>query len=241
MKTSDKILIYLVFTVVFAIAVMVVTSRFIIIQQNLAPEQNKLSETGLITKDYPVENFSGISVSGGWEVDISKSSGNEYQVQITLPKTESDNIDIYKLNDQLNIKYKNGLFDGNDYSLGTHKIKITLPILSRIELSGGTETIFSGFQSDRMAVIISGSSKLIGRGNSIGNLSVNCSGASKMELGESIVTNADLQISGASSIDLKMAGGELTGNASGVVTILYSGNIRMQDIHQSGIVTIVKR
>ncbi len=238
MKTSDKILIYFVFTVIFAIAVMIVTMRFIISRKNITIA-SQFQSAGLITKDFDIAGFSSISVSGAWEVEIVKGDANQYQIQVTLPENESDNLDLNKYGDLLTIKYKNDIF--KYFERVSHKIKIILPKLNRIDLNGGTQTEFSGFQSERMNVNISGDCKLRGIGNNIGKFFINSSGASRIELGNSIVTNADVQISGNGFIELNMAGGELTGNASGAVTIVYSGYISRQDIRQSGVVSIVKR
>lgn len=212
MKTSDKILIYAGFFVLILITALIVFSRITLHRQNPAVDQKEHSAGGeIITKEFQLDGFSGISVSGGWEVEITSGGSNQYQVRIDLPESDSDNLDVYKDGGLLIVKYKNFSF----YTPGEHKIKVTMPKIARIDSSGDAKIFFTGFQSGNLDISSSGSCRLLDGTNTIGRLSIDSSGSSQINLNGSPVTNAYVHTSGSSTVELNMAGGDLTVNTSG--------------------------
>ena len=242
MKTSDKILIVSAILILILIIFLATTAKHIANHENSSFNIMKYSGNGkTVRREIPIDSFSGVSVNGGWEIEINSNDSNKFSVIMENPENELSDIYYYLYSGIFTVRYRSGLFYKGNMQEGIHKISISMPKLSSLEFSGGTKASFSGFKSAKLGIIVSGGCNLKGKDNAINNIVIKSSGASHIDLNESSVTNADLDTSGVSFIELNMAGGNLTGSASGVSSILYSGNIRSQNVKQSGVVNIVKR
>ena len=78
----------------------------------------------------------------------------------------------------------------------------------------------------------------MGSASRFDSLALTLSGAVAADLRDVTVTDADVRASGASRINLRMAGGRLTGGISGAGRLEYSGTIREQSVSASGAVKI---
>jgi hypothetical protein len=232
MKTSDRILIYSALLIAAIIAVIIASSRFINVRFASGNPSYAISSAGkIVTNEYPLEGFTGVSVSGGWEVEVNAGKGNRYRVSVVLPESDSSNIDVSILGGVLNIKYKNPLFFGWK---SPHKIMVILPELAYIDSSGYSKFSFSGFDSENLDITSSGSFELTGSTSTVRRLKVNSSGSSRINLGGCRTKDADIHTSGSSFISLCMEGGDLAVDTSGSSTVNYSGVAGRKEIHQTG-------
>lgn len=110
-----------------------------------------------------------------------------------------------------------------------------------IDSSGSSKITMSGDTFANLGIDLSGGGQLTARGSEIANFSLEAQGASKVDLGDSKVTNATIDLSGASYLKINMNGGSLKGEANGASKVVYSGEVRTQEITTHGASSIVKR
>ncbi len=140
-------------------------------------------------------DFTGVSVQSGMDLYITQ--GNEFSVVVVVDDNLQDNIltDVYKGN--LRVK-----LEGNFSKSNQMEIRVTLPRLTHLQASGGSD-IFgqNAFTIDDLNIQISGGSdaKLDLRGN---KLILQASGGSDMLL-EGKVNEIQAEVSGGSDIKAK--------------------------------------
>ncbi|RKY52678.1 MAG: hypothetical protein DRP89_07315 [Candidatus Neomarinimicrobiota bacterium] len=236
MKITNKILLITLIVILVFVAVIIIASR-VIVDKSFQDEYSGIETLNkeLITKYFDVTGFTGLSASGSWQITVNR--GVSYQVRIEAPEYLMDDVVVRKIGKILNI--------GLEWKTRIHKrslkAEITMPNLDRIKSSDGSKIRFDDFDTDNLEIRVSGASGIKGINNTISNLYINSSGATHINLKRSSVINADLHTSGVSSIELTMAGGELTGSASGAGSITYYGNVEEQSLRTSGAVSVRKR
>ena len=88
------------------------------------------------TKTYDYKDFNGVSVGSGMHVTVTQS--NNYSISITADERDFKDLVVEKKGNSLNIYYDHsfwGLF--GHHSRNNVEIKITMPQLTAMELSGG--------------------------------------------------------------------------------------------------------
>ncbi len=212
------------------------------------PSIERLTGSGrTVTKTYGLEEFSQVNVSSAFQVAISRA--DTFSVEVTVDDNLADKLDVRKAGDTLIIGVKPHVgFFGNT----TLKAKVSLPVLTGVELSGATNGMLAGFDSARpLAVTVSGASKLTGDIRS-GDAKMNVSGASTVEL-TGATQGLDVIVSGASTVALKQftsadtkvsasgashatvaPAGKLTAEASGASSVRYIGEPAGVKVNTSG-------
>jgi hypothetical protein len=234
MKNSNKILLTTILAILIIITGLIVGSRFLITNIPDRP-MNYFDSEDFISKTLDMTDFSGIDVSGVWRLDIHQ--GNEYAITLHYPESESDQIDIYTWNSRLHLD--------NNMESRPHqtafRASITMPELSSLRTEDGVSVTLYDFDCDELDIRIAGATEIEASGMRIETLKLRCDGAVDADFEDSEVVNADLDIRGASRVTLTMAGGELTGSASGAASILYYGTVSTQDIATAGAVSVRHR
>ena len=179
---------------------------------------------------YDINGFSGIEVSSSIKIDVRQ--GDTYRVELLTNNPENlEDIRIEKIGNTLDISLEDRFKIFNDLDV---TVKITMPKLENLELSGATAGKVVHFQNqDRLNVDISGASslqldadakninldlsgassvELIGR---IDKLSVDLSGASSLEADRAKIIDADVEASGASHAEFSNVAGRLRQEVSG--------------------------
>lgn len=110
-----------------------------------------------------------------------------------------------------------------------------------IESSGASKITMLNDKLADLNVGISGGGRLTAKDSEITNLSLEAKGGSRADLTTSKTTNATIDLSGASVLTINMNGGSLKGEASGASKIVYSGNVRTQEIVTHGVSSVVKK
>ena len=138
---------------------------------------NSITGSGrTVTKDFDLAGFTKVDAGSAFEVAIT--SGDNYSVAVTVDDNLVDHLDVTKSGDTLRIHLKPSLSIRNT----TMKARVTLPVLTGLNLSGATRTTVVGFDSAKsLDVQVSGASTLRGDIKS-GDARFDVSGASKVEL-----------------------------------------------------------
>lgn len=171
-----------------------------------------------ITEDFI--GFNRVEVSHSFDVKIEQ--GDEYSVVIRVDEEFVKYLDITKRGNTLDIDLK----DEFSYRMldGVLEASITMPELVLVRLSGASDGMIVGFDSnDRFEADISGASSLTGDLGA-GDIILNLSGASELS-GKYTVDNVDISASGAVRIQLSGSGKDVTVNASGNSKVNLEGFI----------------
>ena len=186
-----------------------------------------------------VEEFSGfdrLDISHSFEVEVTQ--GEPFRVVIRSDDNIVEHLDVRKSGDTLILGMESNLLTLNNITL---EAEITMPELSKAELSGASKLHLQDFSSsESFEADLSGASRLTGRleaGDVIldvsgasrvtleglgEDLTAEVSGASELELLEFEVEDATIDASGASNVEV-WPSGALDAEASGASDIIYRG------------------
>lgn len=226
MKKSNKIL--LVTAVGIFVAIPVIAGIAAVKSPGVSLSVS--SSSALVMQTISVKNFDHVVMLGTWEVKINQ--GDQYQVQISMPKIAFSQYAVAQDGDTVKISSEK-VQDQNHLS-----VTITLPNLSNLELHGTNKAELSGFKVKDFSLQIDGTNAITGTNNQFENLKLTAAGTSNIDLAASTTVNADVNIYGTNSTRLNMQGGDLTGSAKGVVTISYVGSVKTQNITTSGLAKV---
>ena len=198
------------------------------------------------TQSYDYKNFHKVSVGYGMHVDISQS--DNYSIEVNADERDFEYLEVEKDGDKLEF-----YIDRNNYHKRSDiNIKITMPELTGIDLSGGSignmsmDISSESFEGDLsggailkgslkcsdIEVDLSGGSQLTLEGNSK-NATIDGSGGAIFNLKDFKVNNADISLSGGSIVSINM-NGKLTASQSGGSQITYYGNADIVSTSFSG-------
>jgi hypothetical protein len=199
-----------------------------------------------VTKKYDFKDFSEVGVSHGMHVSVTQS--DSYDIEVTAEKEDIDNLKVWKKGDALNF-----YISKENYNLrGEVNIKINMPSLTAISLSGGAEgNIVMEVSSESFDAALSGGSELNGE-LKCGNINMSLSGGSEItlkgkgedaeiagsgsssfNLKEFSVRNVDTQLSGGSNVKITMDG-SLNAMQSGGSNLIYYGHVDLENTMFSG-------
>jgi Putative auto-transporter adhesin, head GIN domain len=153
-----------------------------------------------------VAGFSQVAVGGGAELTITIAPG--YRVEITAEDGVLAKLQSRVEGDRLVI----GSTEGSTSRRGV-QVRISMPALTGLELSGGAAGRASAISGKNLALVLSGGAQVTLDG-SMTRLSIWASGGSQAHLRDVAVEGAEISASGGSSLELT-ASGRVTGSASG--------------------------
>jgi len=199
------------------------------------------------TETMSFSDFTALEVGSAFQVNIEKSDA--YSVKITASESIFDRVQVTKTGETLKIEVLPGFFFGT-FEL---KAEITMPMLSRLDLSGATKGTADGFSSTEQFVAklsgasslemtnfelrdvdfeLSGASHLIAAGTG-SDLVSDVSGASNLDLTNFHLNDANVTLSGASHATINLDG-RLDVDASGLSSLEYIGEPTLGTINTSG-------
>jgi predicted nucleic acid-binding Zn ribbon protein len=188
----------------------------------------------IITKEEQFSDFTEVDVGSGFTVEISESSS--YDVIITADDNVMEYIEVSGSGDTLKV----GVRWGISFRSVTLKIRITMPEINKIELSGGVQGKIEDFIStNQLSIDLSGGSQLTGQG-SAGDLIIDGSGGSQLHFGSYSVENANIELSGGSQATINLDG-TLNADLSGGSQLYYYGNPTLEEIETSSGSQITKK
>jgi hypothetical protein len=190
----------------------------------------------------PSTSFSNVEISGYINAEII--GGSDIKVLTNSP----DKFSVKVRGDKLVLQSNPSIYTGNRKA---PKVKIYMPVLDEIDLTGLSDAEVSGFNRGDLKVTASGSSTVSFNGTNIDKAIIELNGVSNFK-GFGKIKDADIQASGSSSIrtleiemdrlkiDLSGASDaevnvadKISGEISGASTLSYKGNPNLQ-INSSG-------
>jgi hypothetical protein len=159
-----------------------------------------------VIQEIGLTGFDKLDIKQGFNVEISQ--GDEFSVVIRI----DDNLVEYLQVEVVAETLKIGLEQNRIYASATLQAEITMPALTGLEVSGGSEAIVSG-TGDK--------------------ITVDASGGSDADLASFSVVDASIDASGGSQVTIN-ASGTLNVDASGGSQVYYLGSPTMGQIDTSG-------
>jgi len=228
MKTSNKIL-TIAAALPFALVLFIVLVLRFAFEAAPDAESDRASGRTVITRDFPVTGFTAVDINGNWKLVIVPA--DSFRVRVRAPEYLMDGIQVGQSGNTIYLRSPLQKHRKKD----NVRAEVFLPELEKISSSGGSLIRFSDFTLKSLTLDISGANRIRGTDNTIESLALSSTGASRIDLSDSRITNADLRVNGAVSVKLTMAGGDLTGEASGAASIVYEGEINSQTIRTRGL------
>ncbi len=199
-----------------------------------APLGTVVGSGNVVTRDHSFSGFNSIAVSSGFTFTVTQSS--TYAIRTIADDNVQDYIQVSQSGNALSI----GLKPGYGVTTSTLRVEISMPSLSRLELSGGTHGSVRGFvSSNNFALDASGGSKVQMEGQA-NDLLINAAAGSQLDLSDFTVKNANVNLSGGATADVDVTG-RIDANLSGGSRLFYSGNPTLGSINASGGSTIERR
>lgn len=201
------------------------------------------------TETRSLAGFDGIAVSGG--IDLTVRQGDRFRVEVTADDLGDVVTEVSGETLEIKRPRTNGFFNWGDWG-DSGSVEVTLPKLTELTASGGSEVRTAGtFSGDRLELVASGGSDVVIE-IAVGTLEVSASGGSDLRVSGSART-ARVQSSGGSDLnasgltvdeaDVNSSGGSdlsiavresLVANASGGSDISYTGQPRTVNVNSSG-------
>ncbi len=184
------------------------------------------------TEKRNVADFSKIEASDAVNLEIVAQKDFDVEVEaddnlLPLIKTEVSG-------DTLKISTS-----GNTSAKTKATIKISLPKLDSLDVSGASAAVVSNVKTDSLDLEASGASKIKISGEA-NNLDAEASGASGIDAEGLTVSNADVKADGASSATISVTN-ELKADASGASSVYYTGEPKNIEPKTSGASSIKKK
>lgn len=233
---------------ILAVLLMIISTSMFFIGCNILVGSGNLE-----TQEYSFSDFKKVEIGNAFKFDIKRS--DTYSITITADDNVIEHVKVSKSGDTLKI----GLSPFGSLGAITLEADITLPQLTRLDISGASQGSVSGFSSnDDIDIEISGASQLTGDitagdidielsgasnielDGSAGNLVAEVSGASRCSLDNFPVNDADVEFSGASSGTINLSG-RLDANLSGASRLYYIGEPTMGSINTSSASSLSKK
>lgn len=166
------------------------------------------------TESRNVSDFKKIDAGGAVNLEISAQK--EFSVAVQADDNLLEHIKTETNGDTLKI-----FSEGNLSPKTKINVKISMPELDSLHVSGASNAVASGVKGDSLKLDASGASKIKIEG-SANSLNSDASGASEIDAENLRVENADVDASGASST-IVAATNQLKADASGASSIYYTG------------------
>jgi len=213
--------------VIIAAAIIVVALLAIGVLPGFQMPFGQVGSGHLQTQQYNLTDFTAVSASGGFTVQVTQ--GSTYGVKVTTDDNLIQYLNVREEGNTLLLELKPGF----GYQTTELKAEVTMPYLRSIYLSGGSTLTSQEFNSsDNLLVDLSGGSRVTMAG-SAKDLTVTASGGSNINLSNFTVQNASVDMSGGSQCIVNL-NGTLNASLSGGSQLHYKGNPTLGRIDTSG-------
>jgi hypothetical protein len=211
--------------VLIAVAVLIVVLLAVGVLPGIQSPFGTIGSGHPSTVQYNLTDFTAVSASQGFSVVITQ--GNSYSVKVTTDDNLQQYMDVHKDGSTLYVQLKPGF----GFTTTQLKAEITMPTLTNLQLSGGSQATAQNLNlAGNLGIDFSGGSRATITGTAV-DLTVSGSGGSNINLQDLQVQNASVDLSGGSQAKVD-ASGRLDVNLSGGSQLQYRGNPTMgsQDI-----------
>ncbi|MCH7997727.1 MAG: DUF2807 domain-containing protein [Chloroflexi bacterium] len=236
------------------IALILIVLIGVIVSSRLKAGRTAIPGSGnLISQIKPFDNFTRINVGNAFQVEISMAI--RHSVAITADDNVIELIEVEKEGDTLRIGLETG-----DYDEVTLKVKIGLPELDGLLMTGATRGVLEGISSATdLSISLSGASSLEGQlevrkgdfrlsgasriklSGSADSLSIRGSGASIFDLGEFAVSRGEVILSGASRATVRVGESLDRVDLSGASILSYTGEPEIKEVSTTGASSIERK
>ena len=172
-----------------------------------------------------VPSFTGVKVGGATQLEIKV--GGEQSVEIETDDNLLELTKVYVKNDTLYVERR-----GNIWTSSPLRVRISVPHLSRLNLSGASKADLQGVRADKFELDLNGASKVNIEGEAA-TFIADMSGASTLEADNFKTVKTVIEASGASKANVFVSE-DLNADASGASKIYYSGNPKTVREDESG-------
>jgi Putative auto-transporter adhesin, head GIN domain len=171
-------------------------------------------------------DFTKVDASGALNVVIV--AGKDFKVELESEQKELDEIETKLDGDTLKIYSK------KDWSSSKNQVavRISLPKLEGVEISGNSKGVVSNVKSEDFSIVVNGASSVKISGETV-NSDITANGASKIEAEAFKTENTTIEVNGASTANI-YASNLLTANAYGASSVSYVGNPKNVEKTTSG-------
>lgn len=171
------------------------------------------------TEEMDFRDFTHVDAGHACELEVVCS--DSYSVSVTAGDNIIKSVKVAKEGETLKIRRSLSLLRG--LIPGTFSVKITMPGLTGLDLSGASKGTVSGFSSESsFRADLRGASSLTIVNMSASDIKFNLSGASRAT-GQIKGTDAGLNLSGASRVELEGSAGNIVIDASGASHVNLAG------------------
>lgn len=177
----------------------------------------------IVTKQYDFKDFTAVEVSNA--IDVRISAADTYSVSVSTYGNILDRLEVSQTEKTLIIRLPFGSFSNSDI-----KVDITMPVLTKLNLSGASKGTLEGFKSaNDFESHISGASELNLNNMESSKTNLDISGASKMK-GYLKAGDLILNVSGASRCELEGSAEDMKATITGASTAEF-GDLQVNDVN----------
>ncbi len=206
----------------------------------------------VVTEDFEFADFASVEVFNVFAAEVVQS--DSFSVTIRADDNILELVNVSKNGETLSVRLRQGLTISTEVTL---EVRITMPDLEALDLSGATNGAVSGFRSEgQIDIELSGASDLEGNleagsvdlevsgasrvtlAGSAGGLTIEGSGASSFDLAEFIVDTAEVRLSGASGATVNVEARIDPVDVSGASRLRYLGDPSLGDVSTTGASTL---
>lgn len=184
------------------------------------------------TETRNVSSFDSLKVENAINVEIS--AGNDFSVEVEADDNLLEYIKTETSGDTLKI-----YSDGSISTKSEINVKISMPEINSLDVSGASTAIVSNVKSDSLELGASGASKIKIDGEAT-NLEAEASGASRINAEGLKIENANVEAIGASNMTV-WTNAELKADASGASSIYYIGEPKNIKQNSSGASSVKRK
>jgi hypothetical protein len=188
---------------------------------------NVVGSGNLVTQQENFTGFSAVSMSSGFRFTITQSS--TYSVRVTIDNNLVNYVEVTQARNTLSV----GFVPGRSYQSTSPIVVITMPDMSRLDMSAGVTGTVTGFSSSHEFTVASSAGSVVTISGAASSLSIEASAGSRLDLSAFHVTNASVNLSGGAEATINLDG-RLDANVSGGSQLYYVGNPTMGSISSSG-------
>ena len=231
--------------------IMLFVSLIVILLSGCVP--TTLTGSGnVVTQEEPLSGFDKVDISHSFEVDISQ--GESFSVIIRVDDNLVEHLQVVKQGSTLKIGLKP---NSPDIRSATLQAEITMPELTRLDMSGSSHATIIGFKSAQALVVdasgashlqgdieadtvsfnLGGSSEVILTGSAQNLIMEEASGSSDVDLTDFPVVDASVKAGGKSQVTVNVSG-RLDIDASNGANVYYLGDPTLGTIDTSGSATV---
>ncbi len=194
---------------------------------DFAPFGDVTGSGNLVTKQEFFSDFNAVDAENGFNVEVYKS--DTYDIEVMADDNVMEFVSVSKSGNTLKV----GLKWGTKVNSAILKIKIMMPDLQEIELSGGSKGKIEDFIiSNSLSVDLSGGSQLSGSGEAE-YLNMDISSGSQLDFSDYLAGDVNVELSGGSQATINLDG-TLNADLNGGSQLYYFGDPSMGDIDISG-------